>query len=382
MENNWGANMKVGILTDSMDKKKAGLGVYTKNLVENILKIKKDIYLIHYDTNADESVKKIYKEGKEIVIPLPKIHPKMTSWLYVKLPLSLRELELDILHEPGIVRPSILYSSGFKKIITIHDLVPLIFPNTTSLFDIVNLKVVQMLKRNIDAVIVPSENTKRDVIKFFRIPNDKIKVIPYGRDERFRLIKDREELENVRLKYKLPDKFVLFVGTLEPRKNIKNLIKAYYKLKKKGIRHKLVIVGKRGWKYKQIFDVWKSLDLGGDVMFVDYVENEYLPFIYNLADLFVYPSLYEGFGLPPLEAMACGCPVVVSNTSSLPEVVGDAGIKVDPYNIDEIADAMYKILINDDLKDELVKRGLKRAKLFSWEKAAKETLKMYEGCIR
>ena len=374
--------MKVGILTDSMDKKKAGLGVYTKNLVENILKIKKDIYLIHYDTNADESVKKIYKEGKEIVIPLPKIHPKMTSWLYVKLPLSLRELELDILHEPGIVRPSILYSSGFKKIITIHDLVPLIFPNTTSLFDIVNLKVVQMLKRNIDAVIVPSENTKRDVIKFFRIPNDKIKVIPYGRDERFRLIKDREELENVRLKYKLPDKFVLFVGTLEPRKNIKNLIKAYYKLKKKGIRHKLVIVGKRGWKYKQIFDVWKSLDLGGDVMFVDYVENEYLPFIYNLADLFVYPSLYEGFGLPPLEAMACGCPVVVSNTSSLPEVVGDAGIKVDPYNIDEIADAMYKILINDDLKDELVKRGLKRAKLFSWEKAAKETLKMYEGCIR
>ena len=379
MENNWGVNMKVGILTDSMDKKKAGLGVYTKNLVENISKIKKDIYLIHYDTNADESVKKIYKERKEIVIPLPKIHPKMTSWLYVKLPLSLRELELDILHEPGIVRPSILYSSGFKKIITIHDLVPLIFPNTTSLFDIVNLKVVQMLKRNIDAVIVPSENTKRDVIRFFRIPNDKIKVIPHGRDKRFRPIRDQEELEIVRLKYKLPDKFVLFVGTLEPRKNIKNLIKAYYKLKKKGIRHKLVIVGKRGWKYKQIFDVWKSLDLRGDVMFVDYVEDEYLPFIYNLADLFVYPSLYEGFGLPPLEAMACGCPVVVSNTSSLPEVVGDAGIKVDPCNINEIADAIYEILINDDLKHELVKRGLKRAKLFSWEKAAKETLKVYEG---
>lgn len=140
----------------------------------------------------------------------------------------------------------------------------------------------------------------------------------------------------------------------------------------------MLIVGKKGWKYKSIFETVDILNLQKDVIFSDYVPDEYLTLLYNAADLFVYPSLYEGFGLPPLEAMACGTPVITSNTSSLPEVVGDAGVMIDPYDVDGLAKAMFEVLTNEGLREDMRKKGLKRAKLFSWEKTAKETLKIYE----
>jgi glycosyltransferase involved in cell wall biosynthesis len=142
--------------------------------------------------------------------------------------------------------------------------------------------------------------------------------------------------------------------------------------------YKLVIVGGKGWKYDDIFRNIEALNLQEDVIFTGYVPKEDLVKFYNLADLFVYPSLYEGFGLPPLEAMACGCPVITSNTSSLPEVVGDAGIMVNPYDVNELVKVMYEVLTNEGLKKELSKKGLERAKLFDWKKTAEETWKAYE----
>ena len=179
-------------------------------------------------------------------------------------------------------------------------------------------------------------------------------------------------------KYSITGSFILFVGNISPRKNILALLQAFNKLKKRGIKHKLVIAGKKDQRYEQVLKTLNELNLGGEVIFTGYVPEEDLPKLYNAADLFVYPSLYEGFGLPILEAMACGTPVVASNVSSLPEVAGDAGLLVNPQDVDALTNAMYKVLTDDKLKESLIDKGLERAKFFSWEKTARETLEVYK----
>ena len=186
---------------------------------------------------------------------------------------------------------------------------------------------------------------------------------------------------NLKRRYNIDSQFILYVGNVESRKNVSLLIKSIYKLKKQGIKHKLVIIGARGFGFKQINELVIELKLSDEVIFTGYIPDEDLVKFYNAADLFVFPSLYEGFGLPPLEAMACGCPVIVSNTSSLPEVVGNAGILIDPHDFDALAEEMYQILTNNDLKQNLSKKSVTRAKLFSWEKTARETWKVYEKVL-
>ena len=172
------------------------------------------------------------------------------------------------------------------------------------------------------------------------------------------------------------------VGTLEPRKNVVALIRAFKKLKRKGCQdYKLVIAGEKGWLYKQIFNEVEHAGLKNEILFLDVVRDEDLPMLYNCADIFVYPSLYEGFGLPPLEAMACGIPVITSNTSSLPEVVGDAGIMVDPADVNSLCKSMYILLNDKELWNRMSIMGRKRSKLFSWENTAKKMLEIYDEAI-
>jgi len=175
---------------------------------------------------------------------------------------------------------------------------------------------------------------------------------------------------------------ILNVGTLEPRKNVVTLMKAFRKLMEKGFDgYKLVIAGDKGWLYEEIFKEVDRSDLKHEILFLGVVRDADLPMLYNCADMFVYPSLYEGFGLPPLEAMACGIPVIISNTSSLPEVIGNAGIMVDPGDVNSLSEAMYNVLEDKELRSQMSKNGLKRAKLFSWEKAAKEILEIYDEAL-
>ena len=231
--------------------------------------------------------------------------------------------------------------------------------------------------KSADKIIAISHHTKNDIIQHFKIPEDKIKVIHLAANKNYKPLQG-DKINKIKQKYDLNCPFILYVGGLAPNKNVKRLIQAFYKLKKQGINHKLILTGVKRWKYKSIFETIEKLNLQKDVIFTGYVPDEDLPALYNAADLFVYPSLYEGFGLPPLEAMACGTPVITSNTSSLPEVVGDAGIMVNPYDVDELANKMYEVLTNDGLGEELSKKGLERAKLFSWKKCAEEHLKVYE----
>jgi len=216
-----------------------------------------------------------------------------------------------------------------------------------------------------------SYHTQKDLITYLNVPKDKIKVIYNGNDARFQPL-NYIEISKVREKYKLPERFILSVGGLHPIKNISRLLKAYNLSRRNGLNHKLVIVGMVMDKVSEIFQTLKGLNLEDQVIFTGKVP------VYNSADLFIYPCLYAGFDLPPLEAMSCGTPVIASNNSSLPEVVGDAGLLINPYDITEIADAINNIITDDDLRKNLIKKGLKRSKQFNWSKSAYETLEVYK----
>jgi glycosyltransferase involved in cell wall biosynthesis len=228
-------------------------------------------------------------------------------------------------------------------------------------------------------VIVPSQSTKTDVMRLYGVNPEKIAVIYEGYDEEVYKPQDNlAPIEEVKREYNISGKYILYVGTLEPRKNIPRLVEAFHSLKKGEVEHKLVVAGKLGWLYKDIFTTVTKLNLENEVIFTGYIPQKELPILMGGAEVFAYPSLYEGFGLPPLEAMACGTPVIASNTSSLPEVIGDAGILVDPYNSKEIAQAMYRLISDEGLRQQMHQRGLNRAKMFSWEKTAQQTLKVFE----
>jgi glycosyltransferase involved in cell wall biosynthesis len=241
---------------------------------------------------------------------------------------------------------------------------------------------LKFIKNRTNIMICDSVSTKNDCMKLLKIPEKRLKVIPLSADEQYKPIKNKEHIrDELKREYNIDYPFILFVGTLEKRKNVPILLKSFYKLKKSKLNHKLVIVGGKGWKYTRIFDLIEGLNLENDVIFTDYVSDEYLVKLYNAADLFVYPSLYEGFGLPPLEAMACGCPVITSNTSSLPEVVGDAGVMVDPNDIDSLTESMIKILTDNEYREEMGRKSLERAHMFSWKKTAEETWDVYKEVL-
>jgi len=369
--------VKLGIISEPLNKSLTGVGNYTYNLIRELLNIYtgKNIILINYkNCNNFIPVDKLI-----IGNPFEKISKTYLWYPYIFALNYIKECfnNLDIIHNP-YQAPTFFNLKKQKYIITVHDLIQILFPKEVK--PLVHLIQKTMLPRTLktaDMVIVVSHSTKYDLIKYLKIPENKIKVIYHGVNKNYKPLSDNE-IKNIRRKYNLKYPFILYVGGIGGQKNIPTLIKAFYKIKKLGVPYKLVLTGKKRWKYREIFKLVDKLNLQKDVIFTGYVPEGDLPALYNAADLFVYPSLYEGFGLPPLEAMACGTPVITSNTSSLPEVVGDAGIMVDPYDVDGLAKAMYEVLTNDGLREELRKRGLKRAKLFNWKKCAEEHLRVYE----
>ena len=366
--------MKIGITAEALNIGGAGIGTYTHNLIKNLNKINKiHTYLIECE-NED-----VFPNLDKIIIsnPFDKIS-KLYLWHpYLSIKLNSQNYDLDIIHSLN-QGPAFFKLKKQKYIITIHDILPIVFPKVRpfKVFLVYKFLLPRTLKTS-DKIIADSNSTKNDLITYFNIPEEKIRVILLAADEKFKSLNNKETKE-VKYKYHLNFPFILYVGGLAVHKNIPALIKAFYKVKKKGIQHKLVITGRKRWKYKEIFEMIAKLNLQNEVIFTGYVSDGDLPALYNAADLFVYPSLYEGFGLPPLESMACGTPVITSNTSSLPEVVGDAGIMVDPYDVDGMADAMHEVLTNEGLRVDMTKKGLERAKMFSWEKCARETLGVYE----
>jgi glycosyltransferase involved in cell wall biosynthesis len=283
---------------------------------------------------------------------------------------------LDVVHCPVNVLPVCL---PCPAVLTIHDLTFLRFPDRFRTERQRYLAVLTRLSaKRAQRITTDSANTRNDVAELFDVPAERIEVVYPGLDEAFHPVPEAE-LADFRQRKDLPEEFILYVGTLEPRKNVSSLIRAYAQLDPDC---PLLIAGGRGWMYEDMFREVERLGLEERVIFTGYVPPDELTLWYAAATVFVYPSLYEGFGLPALEAMACGTPVIVSNASSLPEVVRDAGIQVDPYRTDELAEALAEVLRSKAKHEQMRAAGLEQAASFTWEKAASQLARIYRSVSR
>jgi len=380
--------MQIGIdIRTLMEKEYSGVSEYTLNLVRAILEEdRENEYKLFYNSGRDISGRMPEFKYEKVEVVSAHYPNKIFNYLMQK---TLRQpkvdqlLGVDIFWLPNLNFISL--SSQAKKILTIHDLSFLRYPNFFSLqrnlwHYIINIK---KLIRESDKIIAVSENTKNDIIELTGVSEAKIEVIYSGIDEEFRIIdKNDQSLEEVKKKYDLADKFILFLGTLEPRKNIIGLIKAFNEFRENWAggkeRIELAIAGGRGWKEKGARQEREKSKYKEDIKFLGYIPRQDKAYLYNLASIFVYPSFYEGFGFPPLEAMACGLPVVTSFSSSLPEAVGEASLLIDPYKTGEIAEAIRRILSDEFLKNDLIERGRKKVSKFSWQKAAGKYLDIFK----
>ena len=286
---------------------------------------------------------------------------------------------IDVLFSPHFLISAL--SKTCPRTITFHDLSFWHYPNFFSprkRWWHLSLGIKNQA-RAADKIIAVSNSTKQDLVNFWKINPEKIFVIHSGIAENFKPRPQNDpKLEHIKKKYNLPDNFIFYFGTIEPRKNIIALIKAFERCASQFQNEdlRLVIAGRLGWLFKDIIKTARTSKFKEKIIFTGFIDDVDKPYIYNLAKIFVYPSFFEGFGFPPLEAMASGVPTITSNASSLPEIVGDAGIMIDPYKIDELAAAMEFVLSDAALRRELVRKGLERTKQFSWEKTARETLRV------
>ncbi len=267
------------------------------------------------------------------------------------------------------------------NVMTIPDLTTLRVPKFHQAENIELVGDIRQVVPRMDMLITESEHTKKDVVELLEVDPDRVAVTPLAAHKQFAPVKDKQKLRDVLTRHDLNDRpYIITLGTLEPRKNHWRLIDAFGKMKKTGKlpQHRLVLIGGKGWLFDEVFAAIANAGLQSEVKWLGYVPFEDLPALLSAADVFVYPSLYEGFGLPPLEAMSCGAAVVASNTTSVPEVVGDAGVLVDPENVDELAAAMLEVISNREHRALLCRKALARAQTFSWERTAQLTVQAYE----
>jgi glycosyltransferase involved in cell wall biosynthesis len=296
-------------------------------------------------------------------------------WHRLRLPIPVEWFTgpVHIFHSTDFVLPPVRQA---RTILTVHDLTFMRLPECAEAGLRAYLdKVVPRSIQRADLVLADSQSTKKDLIELLGVSPDKIEVVYAGVERRFRPMEGEMALHRVKKRYGLNFPFILSLGTLEPRKNFTRLIEAYALMRDRGL--KLVIAGGKGWLYDEIFAKVEELGLEDKIIFPGFIADEDLPALYNLAKIFVFPSLYEGFGLPPLEAMACGTPVVTSDRPSLPEVVGGAGLMVEATDDQELARAMERVLTDENLRREMREKGLRQAAKFTWEAAAEKLLDVY-----
>jgi glycosyltransferase involved in cell wall biosynthesis len=380
----------------------AGVGHYTYFLVSSLLKVdKKNSYVLFFDDllskNAAESLIEGSSNAEIKFFPFHRYKRYLPfAFSHILVSAALEKEKLDIFHSPAYTLP--LNYKG-KSVVTVHDLAiykhPEWFPSKFLIGQNFSTKtlVPQSLEKA-EKIIAVSEHTQKDIQEIFKIKKNKIEVIYEGVE--FRSLPSKTEgicgletkicFDDLRAKYGLKDNYVLFLGTIEPRKNISLLVEAFCSLASRSRtfaeKYQLILAGAKGWKNEKVFKEMeicrKKLKLSGVVKYIGYIPSSEKFALMKYAACFVFPSLYEGFGLPVLEALSLGVPTITSNISSLPEIAGGAALLVDPRKKDELAEAMGKIIFDKDVGAELAKKGVDQAKKFSWTKCAKETLEVYK----
>ncbi|MCK5850359.1 MAG: glycosyltransferase family 4 protein [Kiritimatiellae bacterium] len=301
-------------------------------------------------------------------------------WEQISLPILLNKEKPDLLHAPGYIAP---LNTKIPTIITVYDLIALNLPALCKPTNRLNYKLMLPPSvRKAAGIIVPSLTTKKDLLARFPAVADRVRVIHLGVNDEFFATWNPQELETIRSTYSLPEKFILFTGRQEPKKNLVRLVEAFHSLKSTGnCNHKLVMAGVQDRDTHAIQHRVRELGLHNEVILTGFLSRKHLAGLYNLADLFVFPSLYEGFGIPPLEAMAAGTPVVASNRASVPEIVGDSAVLIDPVDTNALANAIHNVLTNTELRTLLIETGRKQAKQYTWQKTAEATEQFYKSVI-
>jgi glycosyltransferase involved in cell wall biosynthesis len=383
--------MKIGIDARFLTHpQKGGFKTYTENLISALAHVDTENEYILYLDRAPDQHAKIPEQSNFSMKVLRQLPLLGMPWReQVALRIQIAKDHVDLFHSPCLSAPLFL---GCPLVITIHDMIWL-FPEKYSqpgswswhwkLMQWYNMFVPSYASKSASAIITVSEFSKGSIIEHLRIDDKLIFVTHEGPSHSFRPIQNPELLSSLRMKYGLDSNFVLAIGSADPRKNIATLMDAYAMLPE-GIRenYRLVIVWTAPFLAPSISKRIESLGLNRYVQFLDHVSNEDLVLLYNEASLFVFPSLFEGFGLPPLEAMACGTPVVASNNSSIPETVGDAALLFDAQDVAAMSSTILKVLSDDVTRQELITRGLNRSGTFSWEECARETLAVYKTALR
>lgn len=363
--------MRIGIDARLLFYQTAGIGQYILRLTEALAELDKDDEFVFFHSRQDRHRLLTATNVHHRALWTPSHHRFETTTMSVEL----FPHYLDVLHSPDFIPPSHL---RYPSVITVHDLAFLLYPDFLTPQSARYYGQVDGASRKARHIIAVSQSTKRDVIRLLGVPEDKVTVTYEAAHPTFRPLDHAEAHAHVEKRYGLADQFILFVSTIEPRKNLPLLLKAFKRMTEVyHPRATLVIAGTQGWLTERVNETVSSLNLDERVRFLGPVSVEELLYLYNAARVFALPSFYEGFGLPPLEAMACGTPVVVSNTSSLPEVVGDAGQLVDPNDVEAWSVALWRTLSDNELHSEMCEKGLRRAATFSWKRAARETLNVY-----
>ncbi len=370
--------IKIALMSYAMDNRpNKGTALCARKLIANLLSDDRfEIYLVHYEKVNDP----LYSRANEILMPRVKlpyggrfVSQLLFFWKY-------RKNKFDIIQwfQPRVY-PFYWLAPAKKIIVTMYAAgeyaAAVVLPLSNRVFRF----VLKYFNKRISAVIAVSEYGRQEIIQYYRMSPEKIHVVYCGGGEDYKPLDKRTTFNQIKDRYKISAPFLLDVSRLQHHKNVNGLIKAYLTMRDRYLnrKEKLVIVGSPFVGCEKIYDLAKNSSCKNDIHFIDFVEQDDLNSFYSAAELFVFPSLNEGFGLPVIEAMASGTPVITSNTTALPEVAGDAAILIDPLSIEEIAEAMNRVLSDASLKNDLVKKGLGRAKEFTWDKTAKKTKEIY-----
>jgi len=369
--------MKIALDATALPNKPGGAGNYIIHLARALLELDSRHELFILCHASDRLLFKLDPQRETRLFCVPDLNRGLRLvWEQIGLPRLLADLHIDLLHSPHYTMP---LWAGIPVVVTFHDMTFFLYPQYHTLLKryFFPLMIRQSAARAAGLLAV-SESTRQDAIRLLQISPEKINTTRLGVDPQYVRIEDAAHLEQIRRKYQLPAHFLLHVGTLEPRKNHAILLKAFDIIAHSDPEIALVLVGEDGWNARLIAQQIKGLQHSSRIHRLGYVARDDMPTLYSLAEVFVYPSFYEGYGLPVLEAMACGAPTITSTVSSMPEIIGDAGLLVSPYHPTELSAAIAGLLSNKPSAAEWSRKAQIRAREFSWRKTAEQTLKIYE----